>query len=237
MKQIYLITLAATMIGVLTVSSATAQQRTSSEVEYVFPQSYKDFRFSLGGGYAFRLGKVQKTGDAKVDDVSKQLRHGFTVDADAQYFFKEGWGLGLNVNYCSSPASGENLDIPTNNGTVRVNKYKESQNVLFVGPSFVGRNESSKFLLLSSFAIGPMFYMDNINMDGRDGSMNSTTFGFNAGIAGEYKLNDKTGLGLKLSYTLGSINTLTSGGQSIKLDEPVSVSNLMATVFISFRTW
>ncbi|MEA4916280.1 outer membrane beta-barrel protein [Proteiniphilum sp.] len=236
MKRIYLITLAVAMIGGLAVSSATAQQRNSSEVN-VSPQSYKDFRISVGGGYAFRLGKVQKTGDAKVDDVSKQLKHGFTVDADAQYFFKEGWGLGLNVNYCSSPASGEDLDLQFIDGTRRVNKYKESQNMLFVGPSFVGRNESPKFLLVSSFAIGPIFYMDNINMDGIDGSMNATTFGYNAGLAGEYKLNDKTGLGLKLSYTMGSINSIKSGGQTVKLDKPISVSNLMATVFISFRTW
>lgn len=234
MKQIYFIVFAAAVMGMLAVSPVTAQQATSFEVEYIAPQSYKDFRLSVGGGYAFRLGKIQKTGDAKLDDVSKQLRHGFTVDADAQYFFKESWGLGLNVNYCSSPASGDNLDIP-NIG--HVNKYKESQNVLFVGPSFAGRNESEKFLLVSSFAIGPMFYMDNANLDGVDLNLSSTTFGFNAGVAGEYKLNDKTGLGLKLSYTLGSITSLKSGKQTEKLEEPVSVSNLMITAFISFRSW
>ncbi len=226
--------MAAAIISVLAATSATAQQATSYEVEYASPQNYKDFRFSVGGGYAFRLGKIQKTGDSKLDDMSKKLRHGFTIDADAQYFFKEGWGLGFNANFCSSPTSGKNIDIP-DFGTV--NKYKESQNILFVGPSFVGRIESSKFLLLSSFAVGPLFYKDKMDLDGRKGSMHATTFGFNAGLAGEYKLNDKTGVGVKLSYTLGTINSLKSGGQTAKLDETMNISNLMATAFISFRTW
>lgn len=234
MKRICSIVLATAMTGMLALASATAQQSTSRDTEYISAQSYKDFRLSVGGGYAFRLGKVQKTGDPKVDDMSRKLRHGFTVDADAQYFFKESWGLGLNVNYCSSPTSGENVDIPNFR---HANKYKESQNTLFAGPSYVARSESSKFLLVTSIAIGPLYYMDKINIDGIDSSMSSTTFGVNAGLAGEYKLNDKTGLGLKLSYTLGSINSLKAGGQTVKLDEPISVSNLMATAFISFRTW
>lgn len=234
MKRIYFVALAAAVICVLAVLPVAAQQRTPYEVEYLAPQSYKDFRFSIGGGYALRLGKVQKTGDSRIDDMSRKLRHGFTVDADAQYFFKESWGLGMNVNYCSSATSGNNITIP-NYGDI--NSYKESQNVLFVGPSFVGRNESEKFLLVSSFGIGPLFYMDRMTIDGVAVDGNKVAFGLNAGVAGEYKLNAKTGIGLKLSYTLGTINSVNFEGQNIKYDDPISISNLMITGFISFRTW
>ncbi len=82
------------------------------EVEYQKPESYKDFRIAIGGGYAFRLGKIEKTGDPGIDDLNKQLRHGFNIDADAQYFFKESWGLGLNANYCVSSTSGSNISLP-----------------------------------------------------------------------------------------------------------------------------
>ncbi|MDY9919097.1 MULTISPECIES: outer membrane beta-barrel protein [Proteiniphilum] len=234
MKQIYFIAFAAAVMCMLAVLPAIAQQETSYEVEYVSPQIYKDFRFSIGGGYAFRLGEVEKTGDPKLDDLNKQLQHGFTVDADAQYFFKEGWGLGLNANYCSSPTSGDNVTIPD---VGNVNRYKESQNALFVGPSFAGRIESSKFLLVSSIALGPLFYMDRMNLDGTKINASQTTFGINAGVAGEYKLNAKTGLGLKLSYTLGNISSVNIAGQNVKYDEPVSISNIMITAFLSFRTW
>jgi hypothetical protein len=229
MKRNYFTVLISVALCTFVFSPAAAQE--AYEVEY---QTYKDFRFSIGGGYAFRLGKIEKTGDSKIDNLSKQLRNGFTVDADAQYFFKETWGLGLNANYCSSTASGNDISFP-NIGNV--GKYKESQNMLFVGPSYAGRNESEKFLLVSSIAIGPLFYMNEAIFDGRAVDGTATTVGVNAGVAGEYKLNGKTGIGIKLSYTIGTVNSLTVNGKKEKYDKPVNVSNLMFTGFISFRSW
>lgn len=205
------------------------------EVEYQIPESHKDFRIAFGGGYAFRLGKIEKTGDPGIDDLNKQLRHGFNIDADAQYFFKESWGLGLNANYCGSSTSGNNITLPDMDQPV--SSYEETQSMLYFGPSFVGRNEFSQFLLVSSVGFGPLFYMDNITVNGVSGMGNKTTLGFNAGLAGEYKLNTKTGIGLKLSYTIGSINSLNFEGQNLESEETMSISNLMTTVFLSFRSW
>lgn len=219
-------------VGMLT--STFAQEKATYEEENEIPHSIRDFRVSIGGGYAYHLGKIEKTGDAKLDDLNKQLRHGYTLDADAQYFLKPGWGFGLNVNFCSSSTSGKNIDIP-NFGNV--NSYKESQNMLFAGPSFVSRNESEKFLMVTSIALGPLFYLDRITINGATVNGKQTTLGFNAGIAGEYKLNNKTGVGLKLSYTIGTINSINIEGQKMEYNEPVSLSNLMATVFLSFRSW
>lgn len=233
-------TIVAAVAAILFTPPLLAQENDSTfttkyEVEYQIPESYKDFRISFGGGYAYRLGKVEKTGVPAIDDLNKQLRHGFNIDADAQYFFKESWGLGLNANYCSSSTSGNNITLPDMDQTV--SSYEETQSMLFVGPSFVGRNEFSQFLLVSSVGIGPLFYTDNITVNGVTGKGTKTTLGVNAGIAGEYKLNAKTGLGLKLSYTIGSINSMSFEGQNIESEETVSISNLMATVFLSFRSW
>jgi len=233
-------TIVAAVAAILFTPPLLAQENDSTsttkyEVEYQDSPSYHDFRISFGGGYAYRLGKIEKTGDPGIDDLNKQLRHGFNIDADAQYFFKESWGLGLNANYCGSSTSGSNISIPDMDQTV--SSYEETQSMLFVGPSFVGRNEFSQFLLVSSVGIGPLFYTDNITVNGVTGKGTKTTLGVNAGIAGEYKLNAKTGLGLKLSYTIGSINSMSFEGQNIESEETVSISNLMATVFLSFRSW
>lgn len=234
MKRIYFIALAAAFICASAISSATAQQTTAYGVEYQTPKNYKDFRFAIGGGYAYRLGKVEKTGNTAVDDMNKKLRHGFTVDADAQYFFKETWGLGLNANYCSANTSGDNVTIPGIDQSVN---YKETQNFLYVGPSFVGRNESDKFLLITNVGIGPLFFNADMNLNGRNFIGKKTTLGVNAGVAGEYKISSKTGIGLKLSYVMGTIDNMDVEGQNVKSDEKISVSNLMATLFISFRSW
>lgn len=234
MKKIYFIALAAAFICASAISSATAQQSTPYQVEYQNAGNYKDFRFAIGGGYAYRLGKLEKTGNTAIDDMNKKLQHGFTVDADAQYFFKESWGLGLNANYCSANTSGDNVTIPGIDQSVN---YKETQNFLYVGPSFVGRNESEKFLLITSVGVGALFFNADMNFSGRNLTGKKTTLGVNAGIAGEYKVSSKTGVGLKLSYVLGTIDGMNVEGQNVKSDEKISVSNLMATVFLSFRSW
>jgi hypothetical protein len=234
MKLTYFIALATVIVLTSVFSTAMAQEASPYQAEYQTTPGYKDFRFSFGGGYAYRLGNMEKTGDAVLDDMNKKLRHGFTVDADAQYFFKESWGLGLNANFSSASTSGNNVTIPVIDQAVN---YKEMQSIVYVGPSFVGRNESDKFLLITHVGVGPLFFNADMNYSGQRITGNKTTVGVNAGIAGEYKVNNKTGVGLKLSYVMGSIDNLNVEGQNEKFKEKISVSNLMATVFISFRSW
>ncbi|MDI9604241.1 MAG: hypothetical protein QM305_02755 [Bacteroidota bacterium] len=235
MKRFCSIVLLAAIFSVLALTSATAQRGASNEKEQPVVPSYRDFRFAIGGGYALRLGKIAKTGDDNWDKVSKKLRHGLTVDADAQYFFRPDWGLGVNVNYCTTTISGNDLYFADLDRTA--NSYKESQNILFVGPSYATRSQSEKFLLVSSVAIGPLFYMNPATFDGVVVNSNALAAGLNLGFSGEYKVNATTGVGLKLSSTVGSVNSLKVEGQKVELDEAFNLSNVMLTAFISFRSW
>ena len=235
MRRFYSIVLVAAMFLVLPITPALAQQDASDVEGLPVVSSYKGFRFAIGGGYALRLGKMEKTGDDNWDNVSKKLRHGFTVDADAQYFFRPDWGLGVNVNYCSSTISGNDLYFGDLDRTA--NSYKESQNILFVGPSYATRSQSEKWLLVTSVAIGPLFYLNPTTFDGVVINNNAVTAGLNLGFSGEYKVNATTGVGLKLSSTVGSVNSLKVEGQKVDLDEAFNLSNVMLTAFICFRSW
>lgn len=64
MKQTFLIISIAAFFLAAAFGSANAQQTADYEVEYQTVPGYKDFRFAIGGGYAYRLGKLEKTGDA-----------------------------------------------------------------------------------------------------------------------------------------------------------------------------
>jgi hypothetical protein len=66
---------------------------------------------------------------------------------------------------------------------------------------------------------------------------NAVTAGLNLGFSGEYKVNATTGVGLKLSSTVGSVNSLKVEGQKVDLDEAFNLSNVMLTAFICFRSW
>lgn len=234
MKQTYLIISITAFFLAAALRSANAQQPTDYGVEDQAPGNYKDFRFAIGGGYAYRLGKDEKTGDAGLDNMSKELRHGFAIDAEAQYFFKDTWGLGLNANFCSANGSAGNVQFPDLDHAVN---YKETQNIIYFGPSFVSRNETEKFLFISHIGFGPVFFNVDMNYSGQSITGNKATLGVNAGIAGEYRINNKTGLGLKLSYVTGSIDKINIENSNVEMENNISLSNLMVTLFLSFRTW
>ncbi|MDD2245436.1 MAG: outer membrane beta-barrel protein [Fermentimonas sp.] len=203
------------------------------EKEYQPLETYKDFRIAIGGGYAFRLGDTEDTGDSKLNEINKKLRHGFTIDADAQYFFRGNWGLGLNANYCSSNTSGDDVNIP---GIDQRVNYKETQSFLYIGPTYAGRVESDKFSLITSVGLGPIFFNSNMNLSGLNINGSKATLGLNGGIAGEYKMSNNLGVGLKLSYVMGTIESLEIEGQNFSMDDKISVSNFMLTTFISFSS-
>ena len=213
------------------INDATPQR----EVEYQQDYKYKDFRFAVGGGYAYRVGTIKKTNDRIIDDMNKKLRHGFTIDADAQYFFKETWGLGLNANMSSFSTSGSGFTIPDVEGTVH--SYDETQRIIYVGPTYALRMESEKFFLLGTIGFGPIFFMDNMTINGIEVNGTRTTFGTNISLSGEYKMSNKMALGLKLSSTGGSIDSMNVQGQSFDSDEVISLANIGVSIFLSFRSW
>jgi opacity protein-like surface antigen len=164
MKQFYFIAVAAVAFCASVISPVTAQQASSYGTEDQPFSSYKDFRVAVGGGYAYRLGKIEETSDPEIDDMNKKLRNGFVIDVDAQYFFRESWGVGLNANLCTASTSGSGFTLPGLDQTI--NSYEETQRCLYVGPAFAARSESDKFLLVTSIGIGPLVFLDDITIEG-----------------------------------------------------------------------
>lgn len=209
-----------------------AQNRKSVSLD----QTYRDFRFSAGGGFAFRLGDRVKESDPKLDRLSKDLMRGYNLDMDAQYFFTDLWGLGINANYVQSGASGKNLTIP-NFGNA--NKYKENNKFFFVGATASVRADMRNFLWIATFGFGPLFYTNDMYIDDQLIRGTQTAFAAYGAFSGEYKISRSMGAGIKLSYTNGSIKSLNYGdNKTAHLDEGRwSVSNFMITAFLSFKTW
>ncbi len=190
-------------------------------------EDYKNFRFTVGGGYAYWLGKSMKTGDNKLDDFSSGLRNGYNLDIEAQYFFKEHIGIGLNTNFVKqSNSESGTLNIP-NVGPV--DNYKESNELVYVGASCVLRFENEKWGFYAGAGFGPIFYTNTGEIPAIQLSISKTAFGSYISVAGERRFNHNAGAGLKIAATSG---TLKIDG----LDDRLSVSNLMITGFISFRT-
>lgn len=224
------------LISLLGFSSTHAQNSDKLTVRQVGKTSNPDddkpernFRMTLGGGYAYRLGKIDKTGNKEIDDLTKKLRSGYALDIEAQYFFQKHWGIALNANYVkqSKKASGA-IDIP-NQGTVT--GYEEFNKFIYVGPSFVTRFENDKFGFYAGLGYGPIFWTNEGEADSPriKAKLNKTAFGSYLGVSGEYRINPQLGVGLKVALTAGSV-------KYPGYDEKQNISNLLITGFISFRT-
>jgi hypothetical protein len=97
--------------------------------------------------------------------------------------------------------------------------------------------ETGKFFLLGTIGFGPIFFMDNMTINGIEVNGTKTTFGTNISLSGEYKMSNKMALGLKLSSTGGSIDSMNVQGQSFDSDEVISLANIGVSIFLSFRSW
>jgi len=189
--------------------------------------AYKNFRFTVGGGYSYGIGKLMKTGDKKLDDFSSGLRGGYDLDFSAQYFFHEYMGIGLDGNFVkrSNSESGV-LNVP---GLGSISGYKETNKLVYVGPSFVVRYENDKWGFYSGVGFGPLFYKAIGEISGREVKLDKTTFGANLSVAGEYRISPVMGVGLKAAVTAGSVKI--EG-----MEDRISASSFMLSGFLSFRT-
>lgn len=194
-------------------------------------QPKKTYRFTLGGGYAHRLGKMEKTGLAEIDDFSKKLRHGFNLEAAGQLFFNENIGIGLNAIYIRQHESEPDRVIPTSTGFQTI-KLRETTQFFYVGPAFVARTQPNKFRVYGEAGIGLLVFNDSGEVWDFEADLTRPTVGFHLGISPEYRISSQLGIGLKLALTSGFIRTSFYGGK----EKTWNVSNLSIGTFISFRT-
>jgi len=180
--------------------------------------SERNFRATIGGGYAYRLGKIDKTGDTHLDDFNSSLRNGYNLDIELQYFFQENMGVALNGNFIKQSK------------TESITNITESHKFVYVGPSYVLRFEKNKLGLYLGAGFGPLFYTISEKTSPLEVSLNKTAFGSYLGVSGEYRISQNVGAGLKISATAGSVKIPELGTDS------QNVSNLMITGFISFRS-
>lgn len=182
------------------------------------------FRFALGGGYTYRLGKEMPSTSYAQREVADKLRHGFNLAADLHYVFASGVGLGINANFVSSNTEGQ----------AYISRFTETQKILYIGPSMLLRADGRKAAFIGEIGCGGLFLTDKIKTGG-EYKLIGTTFGGHASLGGELKLSPTTAIGLKVSANIGAIKELKSGSESIELRDKASASSLMVTAFISFR--
>jgi hypothetical protein len=211
------------------------------EPELIAPDNEKKtaFRMYAGGGWARGLGTVLKTNDVTLDQLTNDLLNGYSLEANAEYYFNWkskdalNFAVALNLNYINHQATGFDVNLPD---LGNVKRYEESQTTFYIGPGFVMRYDLADWIFSLSAGYGAVFFSNHINTDRLEMRAITTVFGSTIGIGADYKISSNLGIGVKLSATGGTYDSLKVGGAKVKLEEKMSASSWMISGILSFRT-
>lgn len=215
MRKFFL--LCSLILGLLGAQYISAQ---SSNLE----RDYKNFRFQVGGGYAYWLGDDYNWGDHGWNSYNSDLRHGFNVDVEAQYFFHRFLGIGIHGNFARF-----------SNSDSKYVEASETDKMFYAGATFNGRFLYKKWGFYAGAGVGPLFYSADGEYRRIPISYSKTVFALSANVACEYQIADYMGAGIKLSTIVGSYSN-HSYGYGYDYDDRISTSTFSISGFLSFRT-
>ncbi len=216
--------------------------------------SQTGLRIAVGGGYRLLFKEHDHlphvlSNEAKMN-TDGSLRHGYALHLDAHYFFSKRFGAGIQANMSRSSMKATEL-YRNWWATMGVYfDYARRQGIYYFGPSFIYRLPLHRFTLLGEASVGGLFYrlaFDDKHSNNKLSILaTSSHFGGYIGLGTEYDLGKHLALGVKISTNIGSggppklkkgEDVLSDSNMEKLLGGKQSLSSLMVTVFLSFRTW
>ena len=198
---------------------------------------YSKFRWGLGLGYAYRMGKdPEPSGSWSFDELHKGIRNGFSWETELQYYFNQSNGIALHVSGVHCSVSGENIQIPT---LGRASTVQIKHRIVFVAPGWTFRHgfNSNNFNIFGTVALGPVFYAESLIPDNITIQATAVSVGLSTGFGGEFVLSPNFAMGMKMGLTQGSTSKFKlPNGQTLEMDDPVSLSSFIFSVYFSFRS-
>jgi hypothetical protein len=176
-------------------------------------KKYPDIRIGAGVGYSYRLEKVpENAGDFK--EYLQKLKSGFNIEAEADYFIKKSYGIGLRYNFFRASNYMDNVTFVIANGhsfdTV-VGNMGDDIRINYIGPAFYYRffNKSEKIAWLIGVSLGYARFVNNGTLLSEDVKFSSSTAGISASFGADIFVMKNMAIGLNLSIDLGTLTSIT----------------------------
>jgi hypothetical protein len=167
---------------------------------------YPRYHIILSGGASYLLDPIAD--DTEFRDYYQNLKTGYNLGLDVNYYFNKTIGVGLKYNYFASSSSTEGT---SNEGGI-LSEWNISENIMinFAGPTFLARFLSAKnnnaFILGAS--VGYIWYKDDaVLLD--PVIISGSSLGLNFDASYHISISKKLFLGISGSTTLGFLPTLT----------------------------
>ncbi|MDH8701225.1 hypothetical protein M2138_000564 [Dysgonomonadaceae bacterium PH5-43] len=197
------------------------------------PQKQTAFYFTAGGGYVRRLGSDwdgMTNTDKKILDG---IRNGYGLEVDAYCFpafyvnNSLNWGISANFKYMHSSGEAEGID----------KTYKDVQNLYYIGPALSLRYDTKHFLFTLTAGLGVTLYDTDYKGILRDYKMSATIFSTNFALGVDYKISRNLSCGVKVSMAGGNEDTFQVNGMTEEKESARTVSGIMVSGVIGFRTF
>ncbi|EAY27728.1 hypothetical protein [Microscilla marina] len=199
----------------LLITNFTFAQYTPKKDEIKYLEDHKKLRLSLRGGMSFLTGSNTGEANANLSEAREQMQSGLQYGADLYYFTSEFTGWGIKFASFQSSAT-TTVSVLQNNSASATKDYAENMVNLFYGPSFTTRilSNNAKNIYTLGFAMGYVDYTNRVNFFGDDFVVKSNAFGLTWTAGWDLMFSQNLGIGLALSYTMGTLSRFTADGAS-----------------------
>jgi len=169
-------------------------------------QDYQKFRFVINSGWSYRIAPVEEKLQSFIERYFKELKSGYHLSSDMQYYFTEFFGFGIKYSLYRSSNMLDNVQVTFQDGSQEVGRIKDDISIHFIGPSFYIRylSGNKKNALYSGLSIGRLGYKNNaIIID--EYILTGKTIGITWDIGYDLSIHKNVSLGILFSYTSGTL--------------------------------
>lgn len=222
---------------ILVASAVSAQEIVTSDT--TVNSSYPSWRIGVQGGYAHRLGKVDRNMDQVLVDHTKKMKNGFGFSADATWYFMQSFGVGLKYD-AHSASNSEYVTVTYDDGSQESGKMKENVNVWFLGPMISYRvlSKNMRHAFIMNLGAGYINYKDNVTLIDPY-IIKGSSVGYLYEIGYDYNIKKNVAIGAMLTMISGSLynyQTNASGSwEKVSLDEAQNLSHIGLSIGLRFN--
>jgi len=165
---------------------------------------YKKIRTAVNFGWSYRTAPVEEGLQSLIERYFKELKKGYHISSDLNYFFTEYFGFGLKYSFYKSSNELSNVQVTFEGGSQKTGKIRDDITIHFIGPSFNMRllPGDGRNTLHSGFSAGYVRYINNSQVIDKY-IVKGETLGFSWDVGCDLGLSANVYLGLMFSYTLG----------------------------------
>ena len=194
-------------------------------------------RIALSGGYTYRIAKLPEGIDNNTEEFIKQLKNGYHLCIDLNFFFDEVSSLGFTGSFSNAIAKMSDVSLTDENGAViATGDLSEDVKLFFLGLTYLNRkysaDRSSYFFL--GLNLGYYGYDEDAAIINYDIDVKGETLGFGLSLGFDFLTADNFALGIQASGLFGWLDKMRINGDEVELSENENLSRIDFTVGIRF---